>query len=415
MPTETRNLFPRYAVEIVPIGPSRADRGRYLMDRLADKPIFFQRFSSHSHAALFVNAFASIHLADEAPGLAADLATFAPNLLICDAFNYRPLYRRMAASLGAALAFQRSGAIAQDRRPFVKAYGLTDRSEVHKRGLELLGALASLAFKILVRLRYIRIYLAGRRAKAAAERVFALGFPVVGDRAAPEIEIATGLADIERQITHRDIPPASSGRLELGPTPVVYLDPPPDDDLARWLGRFATPSVIYVSFGSIVGLTARFVRTVYKALADLGHPTLWSLPRAKWPLVENLKPAPGIRIEDYVDQADVLRNPAIRLFINHGGANSVQESLAGGKPMILIPFVFDQPLNSSTMEHLGVARRILPRDVTERRLRDEILAALKDDQMTARALTLREDYWRSESSDRLADVLLAHVNGAARV
>ncbi len=79
-----------------------------------------------------------------------------------------------------------------------------------------------------------------------------------------------------------------------------------------------------------------------------------------------LDPAPGIRVERYIPQAEVL--PRCRAVISHGGSGSVLGALAHGLPMVLIPIGADQPLNGDRAAELGFARvldavRATPDDV----------------------------------------------------
>lgn len=60
---------------------------------------------------------------------------------------------------------------------------------------------------------------------------------------------------------------------------------------------------------------------------------------------------------DYPNIVRVARAPQLQLIecadivITHGGLGTIKESILAGKPMIVIPFLYDQPLNGSRVEH----------------------------------------------------------------
>ena len=60
-----------------------------------------------------------------------------------------------------------------------------------------------------------------------------------------------------------------------------------------------------------------------------------------------------IRVEQYVDQADVL--PRCGLVVSHGGSGSLMGALEHGLPSVLTPLGADQPHNARRAAELGVA------------------------------------------------------------
>ena len=55
-------------------------------------------------------------------------------------------------------------------------------------------------------------------------------------------------------------------------------------------------------------------------------------------------------------QLEVLKMADV--FVTHGGMNSVSEALFFGTPMVVIPFVSDQPVNAKCVEKLGVGKTL---------------------------------------------------------
>jgi UDP:flavonoid glycosyltransferase YjiC (YdhE family) len=171
-------------------------------------------------------------------------------------------------------------------------------------------------------------------------------------------------------------------------------------ELREWLEEDVNP-VVYISFGSMVRLQAKFVKAILDGLVPLSARALWSMPRLQQdellPLIDIPK---SVRFEEFVPPQEVLSMPRVRCAINHGGAGSIQDCLLSGKPMLCIPFMWDQPFNSSVVAYLGVGRRLQKRHVSARAIAKVVGSMLSDDQFALRAstLALQLESSRSETS-----------------
>ncbi|UMM40662.1 hypothetical protein L5515_017201 [Caenorhabditis briggsae] len=58
-------------------------------------------------------------------------------------------------------------------------------------------------------------------------------------------------------------------------------------------------------------------------------------------------------VSDWLPQTSLLHHPRLKLFITHSGYNSIVEAARAGIPLINIPFMFDQNLNSRAVEKKG--------------------------------------------------------------
>ncbi|CCD65106.1 Putative UDP-glucuronosyltransferase ugt-48 [Caenorhabditis elegans] len=72
--------------------------------------------------------------------------------------------------------------------------------------------------------------------------------------------------------------------------------------------------------------------------------------RRSFDLAEGLS---NVLVVDWVPQTAVLAHPRLKAFITHAGYNSLMESAYAGVPVILIPFMFDQPRNGRSVERKG--------------------------------------------------------------
>ncbi|MBI3360323.1 MAG: hypothetical protein HY023_04355, partial [Chloroflexi bacterium] len=64
--------------------------------------------------------------------------------------------------------------------------------------------------------------------------------------------------------------------------------------------------------------------------------------------------------------------PKVDLVIGHGGNNSTNETLAAGKPLIVMPVGGEQADNASRVEFLGVGRRINIQQLDKSKIRQAI-------------------------------------------
>ncbi|KAL4290097.1 hypothetical protein GQ457_14G001630 [Hibiscus cannabinus] len=163
----------------------------------------------------------------------------------------------------------------------------------------------------------------------------------------------------------------------IGPTiPSMYLDKRlkddndyglhlfnPDTDLCiKWLNTKETGSVIYVSFGSIAGLTEEQMGELAMGLKSTNRNFLWVVREKE----QNKLPGNFIEqtsekglIVSWGPQLDILGHGAVGCFVSHCGWNSTLEALSFGVPMIVMPQWTDQPTNAKFVADVwGVGIRV---------------------------------------------------------
>ena len=89
----------------------------------------------------------------------------------------------------------------------------------------------------------------------------------------------------------------------------------------------------------------------------------------------------NVHIYPSVPQVDVLEYADV--FVTHGGMNSVSESLVKGTPMVVIPFVSDQPVNAKRIEELGLGKRLEYKQISSESLKQMVFAVLHDEQIAS--------------------------------
>ncbi|KAJ6793416.1 UDP-glycosyltransferase 91C1-like [Iris pallida] len=133
----------------------------------------------------------------------------------------------------------------------------------------------------------------------------------------------------------------------------------------EWLDEQPDGSVVYVAFGSEVRLSEEETREIARGLELSGLPYVWALrdpaggsesPR----VVDDV--GRGIVCRGWVPQGRLLGHPAVGGYMTHCGWNSLVEGLSLGRSLILMPMMYDQPLNARMIAEKGAGREVPRRD-----------------------------------------------------
>lgn len=128
---------------------------------------------------------------------------------------------------------------------------------------------------------------------------------------------------------------------------------------------------IYVSFGTMSNDKPHVLRKIMKALDKPEYQVIISAGTAYSQLVRERIPG-NVLLCSSVPQVDLL--PEIDLAIIHGGNNTTNETLAAGKPAIVLPIAGEQGDNASRVEYLGVGLRLNIHQFNEQ----ELLAKVRE-------------------------------------
>ncbi|KAJ1285851.1 hypothetical protein BS78_03G309800 [Paspalum vaginatum] len=116
-------------------------------------------------------------------------------------------------------------------------------------------------------------------------------------------------------------------------------------DCFSWLDSQPVNSVLYVSLGSFVSVSASQLDEIALGLAASEVRFLWIL-REKTPRVQQLftNTDKGM-ILPWCEQLKVLCHRSVGGFLTHCGMNSTLEAIFAGVPMLALPLFFDQPID----------------------------------------------------------------------
>jgi UDP:flavonoid glycosyltransferase YjiC (YdhE family) len=91
--------------------------------------------------------------------------------------------------------------------------------------------------------------------------------------------------------------------------------------------------------------------------------------------------------------------------VHHGGIGTTAQALRSGRPMLVVPFAFDQPDNAARAGKLGVARNLFIHQYKASRVIRELEPLLKDTKYSENAAAISE-HLRNEDGVKMACIAL---------
>jgi len=145
--------------------------------------------------------------------------------------------------------------------------------------------------------------------------------------------------------------------------------------------------VIYISIGTILKGGDRFFRTCMEAFGSESVTVVLSVGNYD---ISKLGSIPeNFVARNHTPQIAVLKQAS--LFITHGGMNSVSEAIIHGVPMLVTPFVSDQPVNARQVEKLGLGRVLDYQAITADKLKETAMAVMKDEEVRGNLREMQEE------------------------
>ena len=133
--------------------------------------------------------------------------------------------------------------------------------------------------------------------------------------------------------------------------------------------------LIYISLGTVLKGAVSFFQNCIEAFRDEDADVIISVGK-KFDM-RKLKSVPeNVWIYASVPQLEVLKMADV--FVTHGGMNSVSEALVFGTPMVVIPFVSDQPVNARCVEKIGAGKKLEYSAVSKNVLKEKVFSVIMD-------------------------------------
>lgn len=178
--------------------------------------------------------------------------------------------------------------------------------------------------------------------------------------------------------------------IEVGGLHISHKPAPLPKDLEEFIQGSGEHGVIYFSLGSNVlskDLPADRKELILKTFASLPQRVLWKFEDDKLPG----KPS-NVFISKWFPQPDILAHPKVKLFITHGGLLSTIESIHHGKPVLGLPFFYDQFLNVRRATQAGFGLGLDHTTMTQQELKKTIEILLKEPRFAQIARQMSERY-----------------------
>ncbi|MBI5544785.1 MAG: glycosyltransferase family 1 protein [Deltaproteobacteria bacterium] len=166
---------------------------------------------------------------------------------------------------------------------------------------------------------------------------------------------------------------------------------------------------VYVSLGTVFNGQPRVFDTILEGLARHDVQVILSGGES----YEHLKARVGPKaahVFQRVPQVPLLRK--VDFVVTHGGNNTVQETLAAGRPMVVVPFGGDQLANARRVQRLGVGVAVLPA-ILEAGAIAEAFARVSEADVVERAKRLASSLQGVDGADRAAHAVLRLVSGGS--
>ena len=149
---------------------------------------------------------------------------------------------------------------------------------------------------------------------------------------------------------------------------------------------------IYISLGTVFNQANDFYRLCFEAFGNTEHTVVMSIGEKTQ--ASDLGDIPeNFIVKNYVPQSELLKYT--KLFITHGGMNSVHEGLYYGVPLIVIPQSADQPVIAGQVAKIGAGIQLQMQGLTADQLRESAEHVLNQPSYRIAAVKVKESFQKS--------------------
>jgi MGT family glycosyltransferase len=159
-------------------------------------------------------------------------------------------------------------------------------------------------------------------------------------------------------------------------------------------------SPIYLSLGTVFNQAIDFYRLCFEAFGNTEHTVVMSIGEKT--RASDLGDIPeNFIVKNYVPQSELLKYT--KLFITHGGMNSVHEGLYYGVPLIVIPQSADQPVIAGQVAKLGAGIQLQMQGLTAYQLRESAEHVLNQPSFHIASAKMKEAFQKSGGYQQAVD------------
>ncbi|XP_056152739.1 UDP-glucuronosyltransferase 3A1-like [Lampris incognitus] len=163
---------------------------------------------------------------------------------------------------------------------------------------------------------------------------------------------------------------------------------PLEQDLESWISDHGEKGFIVVALGSMVASISvdHLLVELTTAFSKVSLQVIWRYDPQRWP--SHLDTPPNLRLVAWLPLNDLLGHPKARLFITHGGQNSLLQAVYHAVPVLGIPLFGDQFDNVVRAEAKGLGLTIKPTHITRELLHSTIQTLIHEDRYKSSAVSL---------------------------
>jgi rhamnosyltransferase subunit B len=174
----------------------------------------------------------------------------------------------------------------------------------------------------------------------------------------------------------------------------------------------AGPAPLVFTLGSAaVSAAGPFYRESAEAARRLGHRAV--LLVGTDPQNHPSEPLPaGVLAVPYAPHGDLF--PRALAIVHQGGIGTTGQALRAGRPMLVVPYAFDQPDNAWRVMNLRVARTLFPKRYTATRVVEQVRALLDDPHYARRAAEVGCVVRSEDGIRRACDAVEAYLAASPR-
>lgn len=176
----------------------------------------------------------------------------------------------------------------------------------------------------------------------------------------------------ELDLGRTDLPP---GVQYVGP---LVWHPPHDDATTAWLDALPQDAPwVHVTEGTSHHEQPFLLRAAAAGLAGAPAQAILTTGRDRDPAALGIgTPAPNVHVTGWLSHGELL--PRCDVVVTTGGANTIVSALAAGVPLVVVPTLWDKPVNAQRVAAAGVGVRLSARRCTPETLRAAVDRVLGD-------------------------------------
>lgn len=397
LPEECLKYHELYNVEVVSLG------------KVTSKVLRKNIFSEVSHQSIFTNTFSNnyklykdyfhpLRYQVSCNIKEIDKKVYEQNLslIIADNNVFRRWYMIIALQHKVPLLLNYSeGSLRFSQDSLISAYGFVNFTKIYEKIIALSGKLVSWF--------YIRFLF--KKFEKENKQILELinhQYPNIKPEDVDVLEITSGISVLEKKYIYKKR--IVEERIAFPPVPDMR-NSKLDMELKEWLDKNKEAGVIFISLGTIVTGNIKIVKVLLESVRKIETKVLWALTKEQRLIVEQEVCPSNLKLVDFVNQPQILKNQSVKCFITHAGAGSIIDGIFAGKPMLCLPFVFDQPYNASVVEKLGIGINLKRRKINRRTIIFELEKLITENNFHNQAQKMMEEIRKEDGGKLLLEYL----------